>query len=224
VLDEVEKRNDPLFTRQVFEQVLLEIAKRLNTVQVIYSIPKRVSLQQTISLIENFLSVQSGGDRVLAATSALLETIGKCFNLFTVKRANINASDASSGMVADIECIDGQGKVVLAVEVKDKELTVNHIKDKLPGLRAGRISEILFIAQKGINQDEIEGVITLLGREFSSGQNIYVFNLIRFTESLLALIGENGRRDFLETVGTHLDKYGSALQHRKTWAALLSKI
>jgi hypothetical protein len=224
VLDEVEKIDEASFTQQVFVQVLIEIARRLNTVQIIYSIPKRISLQQTVSLIEKYLSVQSGGDRVLAVTSSLLETIGRRFNLFAIRRANINAPDVSTGMVADIECVDPHGNVLLAVEVKDKELTVSQIMDKLPSLRAKRVSEILFIAQKGIDKNEIEGITILVSREFSSGQNIYVFNLVRFAESLLALIGESGRRDFLEIVGMHLENFGSALLHRKAWAALLSQI
>jgi hypothetical protein len=180
VLDEVEKRNEPAFSRGVFEQVLHEIARRLSVVRIVYSVPKRISLQQTVALIEKYLSEQSGGDRALAVTSSLLEAIGERFKLFAIKRTSINTSDASSGMAADIECIDPRGQVLLAVEVKDKELTVNQVMDKLPTLRAKRVSEILFIAQKGIDKSEIEAVANLVGHEFISGQNIYVFRLIDF--------------------------------------------
>jgi len=202
VLNEVEKSNEISFTQRVFEQALVEIIKRLSVVQVLYSVPKRISLPRTISLVEAYLSEQSGGDRVLAVAASIFETIGKRFNLFVIKRANINAADTSSGMVADIECVDSKGNVLLAVEVKDKALTVNQVVDKLPNLRAKQVSEILFIAQKGIEKESVNEVATLVDREFVSGQNIYVFDLIRFAESLLALIGESGRRDFLDCIWT----------------------
>jgi SacI restriction endonuclease len=225
VLEKVETRQEPEFTLRVFKQTLLEIYKRLSAVQVTYPIPRRISLEQTKTLIQDFISAKSGGDRVLALTSALLETAGSKFRLYSeVCRSKITAADAATGLVADIECKDSNKRIVLGVEVRDKELTVKQIKDKLPNVRSKKVSEFLFIAQKGVYQENGVKIQELVKQEFVSGQNIYIFNILDFASSLLALLGETGRREFLENVAKTLDRYGSAIEHRKAWADLLSQV
>lgn len=224
VLGKVETVKNENFTELVFEQTLVEIFERLSTVQITYPVPKRISLVKTQELIDNYLSVPSGGERALSLVSSLMETIGEEFDLFKeVRRGTITAADASSGMVADIECRDADGNILLAVEVKDKELIINHIESKMTSMRSKQVSEILYIAQHGINQNHREKIDNLINREFVSGQNIYVFEDIKyFSSGILALIGEQGRRKFLEKVGITLDRYGAAIQHRRDWAHLLS--
>ncbi len=224
VLDSVEKRKTKTYTRKILKQTLVEIYRRLASVSVIYPIPKRISLRQCMSLVEMFVSEQSGGDRLQAVASALFLAIGKRFSLYSeVRRGNINAADASSGQIADLECIAESGEIALAVEVKDRELTINQIRGKLPSMRAKRVAEILFIAQRGIADGEEGDVATLIEKEFVSGQNIYVFESMNLTQSFLAILGENGRRVFLELVAQELDTYRSDITHRRAWANLLSQ-
>jgi len=226
VLQEVEERHDPHFATQLFQQVLIEIHRRLSVVKVAYPTPKRISLKQTEWLVTQYLSAQSGGERVLTITAALVGVIGERFQLFSeIRRRSITAADASSGLVADIECLDAKGRIQLAVEVKDRELILNHIASKLPDIRAKKVSEILFIAQKGISKKNGKKIEELVEKEFSSGQNIYVFeDVLHFCSGILALLGEEGRRKFLENVGMNLNQYGAAIQHKKDWADLLAKI
>lgn len=225
ILEKVETAMDPLFTEQLLEQTLLEVYKRLSVTQISYPVPKRISFRQIQKLVSDYLSVQSGGARIQALTCALLQAIGTKFALFVeVRSSNINAADAASGQVADIECLDLNRHIVLAVEVKDKELTINHIKDKLPNMRSKRVSEILFIAQNGVLKEDKTNIEELANKEYSSGQNIYIFSFSGFAESLIALLGEEGRRVFLENVGNTLDKYEYSIQHKKDWAYLLSQI
>jgi len=156
----------------------------------------------------------------LAITTALLETAGRILYLYSeVRRFNINAPDTTSGLVADIECRNKNGEIVLAVEVKDRLLTFSHIQDKMPDVRSHSVSEILFLAQKGI--EDIQKVEGFIRKEFVSGQNIYIFSLSKFAPVLLALMGEKGRREFLVNVGRILDNYGSTLKDRQAWAELL---
>jgi hypothetical protein len=222
----VEKRGDPDFTTQVFKQTLIEINRRLSVVKVAYPTPKRISLKQTEWLVAQYLSALSGGERVLTIVAALVGVIGDRFQLFSeIRRRSITAADASSGLVSDIECLDAKGRIQLAVEVKDRELVLNHITSKLPDIRAKKVSEILFIAQKGVSKKNGKKIEELVEKEFSSGQNIYVFeDVLQFSSGILALLSEDGRRKFLENVGMNLDKYGAAIQHKKDWAELLAKI
>ncbi|MEA3311362.1 MAG: hypothetical protein U9Q76_03995 [candidate division WOR-3 bacterium] len=89
----------------------------------------------------------------------------------------------------------------------------------MPDVRSHSVSEILFLAQKGI--EDIQKVEGFIRKEFVSGQNIYIFSLGEFAPVLLALLGEKGRREFLINVGQVLDKYGSTLKDRQAWAKLL---
>ena len=57
--------------------------------------------------------------------------------------------------------------------------------------------------------------------EFTSGQNVYISNLIDFAFSILILFGEEGRVRFLRRIGLELDRVNSSIYHRKTWAKLL---
>jgi len=226
VLNEVEKRRNTNFTKIVFTQALIEIYRRLSIVKITYPIPKRVSLERTQEMISTYLSVQSGGERVLTIVSALMELIGEQFGVFAeVRRGSITAADKPSGLVADIECRDKEGNILLAVEVKDRELVLNHIETKLPNMRSNRVSEILYIAQQGILQKNGNKIGELIEKEFVSGQNIYIFkSVLDFSSSILALVGEIGRRKYLENIGKHLDKYGAAIQHKKDWVTLLSQL
>ena len=222
VVGRVEKINRPSFTLQVLRQVLVETYRRLEQTRVVYPAPSRASLRRTLGVIESFLSEKSGGDRMLAVVSALLETVKSETGLFVeVRRARVTASDDSTGMVADIECYGGQGSLLLAVEVKDQQLTLTHVQDKLKNARAKGVRELLFVVQQSVSEAEQSGIGKLMEREFASGQNIYVLDLSRLAEGLLALLGEAGRTRFLREVGRNLDEYALQVHHRRRWAELL---
>ncbi len=216
VAAEIESGNDPEFTEKVFNQILLEIYRKLGSTAIKYNVPLRASLAQVISAIEKFSAEKSGGDRPLALTAALFQTIGKYTKLFepVVKRSKINASDESSGQVSDVECVDAEGNIVIAVEVKDKTVTVSDLEEKLGATREKRIKEIFFVSGRG--DKEAEGVPMRVAKEFAAGQNLYVCNLAELARSFLALTGEASRRDFLTGVGEQLDTY-SDTKHRLAW-------
>jgi hypothetical protein len=221
VLERVERLKDEQCTRKVFDQILLEIYNSLDEVKVIYPVPNRISLNETTRLVETFLGTRSGGDRLEAVATALFRVIGSRFKLFDdVRRQRVNVADASSGMVADIECWN-RDKIVFMIEVKDRSLTMVQMDSKLGMARSRKINEILFMAQGGIEDADRVQMAERVTREFSSGQNIYISNLIGFATSILTVLGEAGRAEFLHEVGTELDRAASSISHRKAWAALL---
>lgn len=221
ILEEVEGSNDLTLTRHVFDQILYVIYDMLDDVTVTYPVPNKVSLQNTLRIVEKFLATKSGGDRLETLATALFRIIGKNFDLFDdVRRQKVNAADASSGMVADIECWR-KGKIVLIVEVKDRALSLVQLDSKLSFARSRKINEIMFVAQEGIERTDSGKINDRITQEFVSGQNTYVVELISFAASLLMILGESGRVDFLHDVGRELDRVGSPIPHRKDWAALL---
>jgi hypothetical protein len=114
--------------------------------------------------------------------------------------------------------------VALLVEVKDRSLTLTQLDAKLDVARSKKISEILFLAEGGIEKPENEQVVERIQREFASGQNIYVSNFLDFSTGILILLGERGRVIFLGHVGKELDAANSAIVHRQAWAQLLKSV
>ncbi|OGC91341.1 MAG: hypothetical protein A2W25_09150 [candidate division Zixibacteria bacterium RBG_16_53_22] len=225
VLDSIEQADDPNYTMSIFRQVSREIYNRLATIKITYPSPLRISLDKAMMLIGDFLHDLSGGDRLLALTSAIFMVIGDRMKLFSkVERAHITASDASTGLAADLECLSEDGELILAVEVKDRILTVNQIRGKIPAIRERKISEVLFIAQRGIASEDEAQINQLIQNEFVIGHNYYVIDFFSLATVVLALIGEDGRRDFLAQVGNQLDSYDSEISSRRAWAHLLSEI
>ena len=224
VLGTVERRHKAEFTTCVLKQVLLEILHRLEATRIEYPVPRRVSLDNTVRLIQDFLSVRSGGDREQAVASALFEVLGRHFGIYEqVRRRTTTAPDTATGQVADIECLHS-GRVVLAVEVKDQALTSAHIDETLGKARRAKVAEILFLAQRGICPTDEEGLPEKRRREFELGHNVYIFDLESLARVVLAIAGETARTVFLETVGRHLDLYRSPLEHRRAWHDLLRSL
>jgi len=145
VLETVEDTNDVHFTEFVFKQVLLEFKHRQRSLNFSYPVPPRVSIQTTIALGREFLKQRSGGDRAQAVAGALFDVIGTQFGLFSsVRRGQINSSDEASGQVADLECINEAGKIVMAVEVKDRGLKLADIEGAIIKTRQHQIRDLFF--------------------------------------------------------------------------------
>jgi hypothetical protein len=218
----VEETCDPEFTSGILVQVLMEIRRRLEATSVTYPVPRRVSHARLLPALNAYLAERSGGLRLQAVVWALFQTVGQRFGLFTEVRSNRpTASDASTGQIADIECVDSDGRLALAVEVKDRDLTVTQVSEKLPAVRSANVTEVLFILGREMREQDVADTAALLARQFASGHNIYVFPFQDFASGVLALLGETGRREFLTQVGQALETYRASVSDRRAWAASL---
>ncbi len=224
ILSEVQRRGDPTYTTRVFRQVLLEMFRRQQSLRFSYPVPPRVSLEMALNISTKFLEEKSGGDRAQALAGALFDAIGSHFGLFAqVNRARINASDEATGQAADLECIDKTGKLILAVEVKDRMVTLADVEGTLHKSRQRQITEILFTS-RGIRADEKDSIGERINRAFASGQNLYIFDFFDLARSVLALGGEAFRITFLKKVGDHLDNWNTQPRHRQAWQKLLQSL
>lgn len=116
---------NPHHVEHLSNLVLLEIRERLKATRIDYPAPNRPSQKATLEVISRFLEKRSGGLRMQALSMALFELIGNEFGIYReVLSSNVNAADAATGKVADLECVDSNGEIVLAVEVKDRQLTL----------------------------------------------------------------------------------------------------
>jgi hypothetical protein len=224
VLEQVELRGDPGFTELVFHQVLLEIFRRQKSLRFTYPLPPRISLESTLSLAKRFLEQKSGGDRGLALCGALFDAIGIHFGLYAkVDRARINASDEVIGQAADLECVNAKGEVVLAIEVKERTLTLTDVEGTLRKCRKRKIKDIFFAAPR-VKKDEQSAIDKRVALAFAGGQNLYVFDFFDLARSVLSLGGEHIRTTFLQKVGGHLDLWTTQPSHRQAWKSLLESV
>ncbi|MCL4215613.1 MAG: restriction endonuclease, SacI family [Candidatus Hydrogenedentes bacterium] len=210
---------------KVLRMVLAEVCLRLQETSVRFPVPNRVSLKECRRVVNEFTKERTGGLRLQAVAAALFETVGHAWNLFDeVRSGNINSADARTGSVADLECVSKEGELVLAVEVKDRRLTLRHLQDKLPVIREKAIKEILFLVREGLETSDAEAVEAAIDREFNTGQNVYVCEFSEFLQSVLALLGEEGRRKLLLAIGLQMDVKKADLVHRKKWQELLESL
>ncbi len=224
VLELVEQEGNQNFTEAVFRQVLLEILRRQQLLRFAYPVPPRVSLETAIALATAFLGEKSGGDRGQALCAALFDAIGTHFGLYAqVRRAAINASDKATGQAADLECIDTEGRVVLAVEVKERSLTLTDLEGTLHKCRQLDVKDIFFTAQS-VRPSDQAAIDERISSAFASGQNVYVFQFLDFARSILAIGGEPIRRTFLSRIGENLDNWNIQPRHRQAWKALLESV
>jgi len=221
VLQSVEAAASEEYTQKVFRQVLREVRLRLELVHVTYPFPHRISWEATVDITQAFLSTPSGGDRFEALLAALFEQIGASFGLFAdVRRTKSNSADVASGMVADLECVDDQGAIVMAVEAKDRKITIAQLRDKVPLWREAGITEAFVVATEAIKSEDAAAIHETQNVEFVSGHNIYCLSWGSFSSSVFALVGESGRAEFLKRVAAQLDQF-SPIKHRRAWAELL---
>lgn len=224
VLEQVESRGDAVFTEAVFREVLLEMFRRQKSLRFVYPLPPRISLESSLSLARHFLEEKSGGDRGLALCGALFDAIGIHFRLYAkVERARINASDKATGQAADLECVSDEGRVVLAVEVKERTLTLTDVEGTLRKCRQRKIKDIFF-ATPGVRGDEKPALEERITQAFAGGQNLYIFDFFDLSRSVLALGGEPLRITFVQKVGEHLDLWNTQPAHRQAWKRLLESL
>ena len=224
VLNEVQERNSEDFTRDRMLSTLRSIHKKFSDLVFEYYIPERISLEQTQKVISIFLSESSGGDRALSVAAALFETFGKYFGIYEeVKRQVINASDQSTGLAGDIECIGKHGKRSLAIEVKARDLTLTDVTTAIGKAQKVSLQEFLF-SSPGTNPSEQEEIAELISKTWASGTNLYRLSIDELIGVGLSLTGEEGRKDFLENIGRQLDTYNTQPINRKRWKELLEEI
>jgi len=224
ILVELELSNDPKLTEKAMLLTLSSIKRKLAASTFEYVIPERISLNQTRQIIKEFLSEGSGGDRGLSVAAALFTTIGKIFTLYSkVTRYVINASDTSTGSTGDIECFDHNGDLRLAIEVKERNLTLTDVKSGIVKARKGSLQELLFNSPS-IRPDDVDEVEGLVNKAWASGTNIYQLSIDELTSVALTLTGEQGRRDFLENVGLQLNEFNTQPKNRQRWKELLEDV
>jgi hypothetical protein len=189
----------------VFSGSMLRLVKQpLDPASSNYTVPMRVSVSTALRLAKDFQ--QTGKSKILVLLLCSIPNRRRF-------RPNI----------LDLECVDKAGKVVLAVEVKDRALTLADVEGTITKTRNREIQEVFFMAPE-ISGADADKINTRLDTAFAAGQSFYVFDFFGLARSVLALGGNAMRRLFLQRVGEHLDTWSTQPSHRQAWQRLLESL
>lgn len=229
ILETVQSSQSEVIVEETLRRCLRSIARKYQELQVSFPVPRRVSLAQTIEITERFLSEKSGGERPLIVADALMRTIGKAFGLFDeVWRQGVNEADSASGVAGDIICIRNdeefsQEKVVLVVEVKDRNLTLTELNASIEKARQTNVWALLFVVPRLESSDESDIAIRA-NQEWVQGMNIYFGQLNELMRMAFSFMDERHRAEFLREIGIGINKLTVQPTLRIVWSNLLSEI
>ena len=226
VLTEVQEQDHPKSTERQLRRCIASLVKKYNELNVSFSIPHRLSLEDTMTLTMKYLSEPSGGERLQIITAALMRLVGERFQLFDeVERQAINEADAARARSGDITCSRSDGTdllPVLSIEVKDRAVILHDIEATIGKARAVNITEVLFVSAEPQVPDPT--ITDRIRREFTLGLNIYQADIINLLQVLLAIGDEASRIRFLTLVGEELNDRVTQPAHKLDWADLLRNL
>ena len=222
VLSEVEVRDNPDYTRDVFRAVLQEIYDKLQSQQFEYPVLGRPSLEQILYLVSEIIGASQAGEHAMSVVAALLSVVGRRFGLWDqVNREASTTTDQASGMVGDIEC-RREGRLVFAVEVKERHITLADVRSFEAKLARKALTEALLSAP-GPSPAESEDIRKRVRLMWRQGTNLYQYAIESLVGVLMSLAGETGRKEFIEEIGKQLDRYAKPAG-RLAWSDLLNGV
>jgi len=151
---------------------------------------------------------------------AVFDALRKTWGIFDeVITSPVNVSDASSGKSADVFC-RRDGEVVMACEVKDRDLNIEMLHGTITNARLEKVTE-LFALIRGKDPSHEKEMTTRIDREFKHGMNVYLLESDSFLVLVLALIGETGRQHYLRSIVEGMAMMNFPFESKRDWAKLL---
>lgn len=222
ILDEVQAAATPDEVRHYLKLILAQLRRYMAGKSFSYPIPQRVGLLDTLRCVTRYLDESSGGARLQAVAQGLVMALQvKGVGYEKIVSRHVNAADAASQSAGDVECFVGEDNV-FTVEVKDRELTIAELEASIEKARLAKVRELLFFVHRKrggpyaeSDKDQIDAIVA---RQFALGLNIYIEKAEDFMRLGCTLLGEEGRKAFLESVGQALGEQGADPKHRWAWS------
>ena len=223
ILENTQQAGDSKSVEQMVVRCLRSIARRLRRQTFEYPVPHRVRLDQLVELVSAYLAEPSGGLRPQAIATALFRMLGNALGLCDeVTGQGLNEADAATGTPGDIVCRDAEGSPVLAVEVKDRMVSLTDLRTAITKARSSSLRNFLFAAP-GVADSECEEVSSTIAEEWSKGINFHHVSLEVLIRTVFVLLDEVWRTRLLTEIGAELDSRGAPLEAREGWRDLLER-
>lgn len=185
--------------------------------------PVRLSFEKCKRIIESFLEVSGGGERLVVVSAALLDAIISSFNGdMSLKAYPTNWADTYANTAGDIEAFLEEERM-MAVEVKDKPLTESDIPHAIMKAKEFEITEYLIIVGAGISKGNEDRIEDLIENYLDDGFNLYVWDFPKDVYSILKVVREDGRREFISRVGYYLNHISASMDSKTAWKETLSE-
>jgi hypothetical protein len=209
-------------------EILLGLRRFLNNRSFQYPLPNRSSLEDTLQCLARFLSIASGGTRFQAVAMAIFTELAEFGVQYEdIRSGHINSADAAVSGAGDIEF--GLKQARIAVEAKDRALNFAEVEASVEKSRIAGITELIFVVNRSptaiFHPPSDEALCHAIAeRQFSEGLNVYFEPFPELARAIFTLVGEVGRRRFLELVGEALEAQKADAQHRWAWGEAVRQI
>jgi len=207
-------------------EMMLGLRRWIADKDVRYPLPKRISRGKCIEAVERYLDSRSGGTRLQAVVAALFSSLATAgLKIADVTAGHVNAADTTGQKAGDVTYSTAEASV--AAEVKDRPLSKSELAASIDKARVADVTELMFVIRasstldRDLDESELEAICD---SQFSSGLNLYVEPFEGFSKTVLTIIGENGRRRFLEEVGTALAVQNADIPHKWAWAKIVKEL
>ena len=207
-------------------EILLGLKRWIADKDVNYPLPKRASLKQTIMAVDEFLEAKSGGTRLQAVVAAMFQTLSSAgLQIVDVASGHVNSADTAAKKAGDVTFSTDTSS--FAAEVKDRPLNEAEVMASVNKARVADASDLMFIVraknhfENGFDSDAFDSICV---SQFSSGLNIYLEKFENFASVCLSLVGEDGRRSFLEEVGNSLAEQKAEISHKWAWSNIVKAL
>ena len=185
--------------------------------------PPRVSLDQLLYVLENYLSPPSRGLRALAAATALFRTLGTSLGLFSVMSQGLNEADTATGAAGDILCVTADGRTAMAVEVKDRPQTSVDVEAGIAKARRAGVSRLMFLVP-GVVKKDAAAIRNRGLAAWAQGIDVHTTDLLTLARTSFVLVDEVWRKEFLSELANELNRRNASFVHRRAFSDLLTRL
>ncbi|MCA8199190.1 restriction endonuclease, SacI family [Burkholderia vietnamiensis] len=223
VVRHIQKHGDAE-ARRILRLILIEVRHFLETNKRPHLGPPRVSVDRVTNVLREFLRDRSNGTRLQVVCYAVYKTIAVTFPGFgDVRSYPTNSADAAGNRAGDIE-IFVDGKVQIAIEVKDNTVTMEDLDTTIMKARGADVRNVLFLIQANPLLEDEKAILERTAHEFTSGIDVNIAEATAFIRTILVMLSPEARAGLLRRIHDALHELGAHYKHVTRWAELMRSI
>lgn len=209
---------------RLLKLALVEARRFLESDKRDYFGPPRASVDGIMRVLAEFLDERSNGVRLQVVCYAVYLALSEEFDgIGEVTSASTNASDITSSRTGDIECKIA-ASVRLAIEVKDRQLTLHDVESTALKARKNGVANVLFVVQAKSLVENPDEVRKRIAREFARGVDLNIVAATSFLLHSLTMLSPEQRAAVLRKTHDALHEHGAHYKHVQTWMTLLKSL
>lgn len=199
----------------VLQQTLYEISN-LDPQTVDFESPSSAPYRKLASKVQQFTEKSGGGERLAAVAAGVMRAYyfhASTGDGYEIEAEHANVPDEFSDAAGDVE-VKRDGKLVRAMEVKDKPSERSDIQHAITKARENELGEYLYLVGAGwSNESEHRSGVSEIEEAPIEVILLYPEEIIQY----LKLVGDEGRVMFIEQVGEFLNAMRAEEENKEGW-------